>query len=112
MPRSWCQTPSRSVLGWCISRPKMPGAGAILREPGLGLKFPGAGRDTLISPTLSFHQVFGGSSLKQAGGLKTDRACVRVDSDVLDHDMPWAAKLVVRNFRTAVGVKGPSLASF
>ena len=90
--------PSRLVVGRGISRPKMPRGGALLRKPGLGLKFPGTVRDAFISPTLSLHQVLGSSSLEQAGSLKTDGACVRMGSYVLDHG--WS----MRRLRGAISV--------
>src|ERR1700683_4035131 len=85
MPRSWRRMPSRLVVGSGISRPKVPRVGALLRKPGLGLKFLGTVRDAFISPMLCLHQVFGSPSLKQAGSLETDCACVRMGSYVLDH---------------------------
>jgi hypothetical protein len=42
----------------------MPRTGALLRKPGLGLKFLGTIRDAFISPTLSLQQVLGSSSLE------------------------------------------------
>ena len=76
----------------------MPRAGALLRQPGPGLKFLGTVRDAFISPTLSLHQVLGSSSLEQAGSLKTDGASVRMGSYVLDHG--WS----MRRLRGAISV--------
>ena len=73
---------------------KMPCVGALLRQPGFGLKFPGTVRDTFISPTLSFHQALGSLSLKQAGSLNTDGACVRMGSYVFDHGWPYEAPVL------------------
>src|ERR1700733_7702915 len=112
MPRSWCRMPSRLVVGTGISRPKMPRAGALLRQPGLGLKLPGTVRDAFISPTLSLHQILGSSSLKQAGSLETDFACVRMGSYVLDHGgsmrrLRGAIAVFVRCGRDRSGIPEP-----
>jgi hypothetical protein len=56
--------PSLLVVGSGMSRPKMPRVRALLRKPGLGLKFLGTVRDAFISPTLSLQQVLGSSSLE------------------------------------------------
>ena len=66
----------------------MPRIRARLRKPGPGLKLTGAIGDPFISPVLSLHQVFGSSSLKQAGSFKADGACVGMGPYVLDHGMP------------------------
>jgi hypothetical protein len=76
------------IVGEGISRPKVPRTGAVLGKPRLGLKFPRTIRDAFISQTLSLHQVFGGSSLKQTGSHKTDSASVGMGSYVLDHGTP------------------------
>ena len=75
-----CCMLSRFIVGEGISRPKVPCGGALLCKPGLGLKLRRTILDAFISPALSLHQIFGGSSLKQAGSLKTNLACVRMSS--------------------------------
>ena len=54
----------------------MPGVRALLCKSGLGLKLQGRIRNALISPVLSFDQVFGCTVLEQASRFETDGACV------------------------------------
>jgi hypothetical protein len=79
---------SRFIIGEGVSCAKMPRAGALLRQPGSGLKLPSTIREPPVSATLSLHQVFGGSALKQVGSLKTYSTGVGMGSYVLDHGMP------------------------
>jgi hypothetical protein len=63
----------------------------LLCKSGLGLKLQGRIRNALISPVLSFDQVFGCTLLEHASRFETDGACVRMSSYVLDHGTPGDA---------------------
>ncbi len=78
----------------------------------LGLKLQGRIRNALISPVLSFDQVFGCTVLEQASRFETDGACVGMSSYVLDHGTPggipdasWILGVsnLRRDFRAAIG---------
>jgi hypothetical protein len=84
----------------------------LLCKSGHGLKLQGRIRNALISPVLSFDQVFGCTVLEQASRFETDGGCVGMSSDVLDHGTPGAAPdagLILgvlnlrRDFRAAIG---------
>jgi hypothetical protein len=84
----------------------------LLCKSGLGLKLQGRIRNALISPVLSFNQVFGCTVLEQTSRFETDGACVGMSSYVLDHGTPTDAPdasliLAVSNrhldFRVAIG---------
>ena len=90
----------------------MPGICTLLCESSLGLKLQGQTRNALISPVLSFDQVFGCTVLEQASRFETDGACVGMSSYVLDHGTPGDAPdagLILgvsdlrRDFRVAIG---------
>jgi hypothetical protein len=90
----------------------MPGIRTLLRESSLGLKLQGRIRNALISPVLSFDEVFGCTVLEQASRFETDGVCVGMTSYVLDHGTPSAAPdtsliLAVSNrrldFRAGIG---------
>jgi len=61
--------------------------GALLRKSSLGLKFERRFGNALISPILSFDQMFSRKLLKQASGFEAHGLCVRMTSKVFDHDM-------------------------
>jgi hypothetical protein len=97
-------TKALCVLNRGISRAKMPRVRALLREPGLGLKFARPVQSAFISRTLSLDQIFGGLPLKEASGFKADSACVRMSSDVLDHGTPCGGcNQFVRDLEARVG---------
>jgi hypothetical protein len=97
-------TKALCVLNRGISRAKMPRVRALLREPGLGLKFARPVQSAFISRTLSLDQIFGGLPLKEASGFKADSASVRMSSDVLDHGTPCGGcNQSVCDFETRVG---------
>jgi hypothetical protein len=66
----------------------MPGIRTLLCKSSPGLKLQGRIRNALISPVLSFDQVFGCTVLEQASRFETDGACVEMISYVLDHGTP------------------------
>jgi hypothetical protein len=65
----------------------MPGVRALLRQPGLGLKFSRSIHSAFISRALSLDQILGRFPLKEASSFKADSACVRMTSHILDHGM-------------------------
>jgi hypothetical protein len=102
---------ARCLVG-SVSRTKVPGIRSLLCKSGLGLKLQGRIRNALISPVLSFDQVFGCTVLEQASRFETDGACVGMSSYVLDHGTPADAPdagliLAVSNrrldFRAGIG---------
>ncbi len=66
----------------------VPGVRALLCKSGLGLKLQGRIRNALVSPVLSFDQVFGCTVLEQASRFETNGVCVGMSSYVLDHGTP------------------------
>jgi len=90
----------------------MPGIRTLLCKSSPGLKLQGRIRNALISPVLSFDQVFGCTVLEQASRFETDGACVGMISYVLDHGTPdgipdasWTLGVSNRrrDFRAAIG---------
>jgi hypothetical protein len=84
----------------------------LLCKSGLGLKLQGRIRNALISPVLSFNQVFGCTALEKTSRFETDGACVGMSSYVLDHGTPtdapdasWILEVsnLRRDFRAAIG---------
>jgi hypothetical protein len=96
---------ARRLVGG-VSRTKVPGVRALLCKSGLGLKLQGRIRNALISPVLSFDQVFGCTVLEQASRFETDGACVGMTSYVLNHNTPGCIPDASRTweFRTCVGI--------
>jgi len=82
----------------------MPRVRALLREPGLGLKFARPVQSAFISRTLSLDQIFGGLPLKEASGFKADSACVRMSSAFFNHGTPCGGcNQFVRDLEARVG---------
>jgi len=76
---------TRAVLVGGIFRANVPSARTLLCKSGLGLTFQGRVRGALVSPLLSFDQVFGCTSLEQASSFETHGACVGMSPEVLNH---------------------------
>jgi len=73
-------------LGRSVFRTQVPSVRALLRKPGLGLKLQGRIRSAMVSTVLGFDQVQGCALLEQPSGFETHNACVRMSSEILDHD--------------------------
>jgi hypothetical protein len=98
---------ARCLVGG-VSRTKVPGIRALLCKSSLGLKLQSGIRSTLVSPVLSFDQMFGCTVLEQASRFETDGACVGMRSYVLDYGTPTDARLILAvsnrrlDFRAAI----------